>query len=257
MKRSTTTWKPLAIAVLATALAMAALAGCAASGGSSAASSASGSAASTSSGAAGTNSSSGTTVTLVSPGSASSSASSSTSASSGASAASASASGASASAAVVASGTLVDYANEKAGYTFKVDKAYTIETSGNNVIVYTGEKTGQVPFFRLTIMKNSTGRSVEDLMMSTMDDTKQKYQNRLAVEPVANTVRLSDKYNRTLVGFEFAYTPENGGKTVLVANYAEEINGYFFLWSCNYYKEDYETIAAMQTAQETLQFLTA
>lgn len=248
MKRSTTTWKALAIAALAAALGMAALAGCASSGGSSAASSgtASGSAASASSEAADSGSSNGTGATLVSPGSASSSAG-----------ASASASGASGSATTVASGTLVDYENKEAGYTFKVDKAYTAETSGMNVTVYTGEKTGQVPFFKLTLMKNSTGRSVEDLMASTMEDVKQKYQNRLAVEPVANTVRLSDKYNRTLVGFEFAYTPEGGGKTVLVANYTEEINGYFFMWSCNYYKEDYETIAAMQTAQETLQFLTA
>ncbi|MBQ9043770.1 MAG: hypothetical protein IJ111_13265 [Eggerthellaceae bacterium] len=251
MRYSNITWKALGAIALAAALGMTALAGCTSSSGSSAASSASESASgeAVSASSASDDSEAGddkaTGVSLIS----------SSSASSSASASSSSASSASGSAATIASGTLVDYTNKEAGYTFKVDKAYTADTSGMNVTVYTGAKSGQVPFFRLTLMKNSTGRSVEDLMAGTMEDAKKKYQNRLAVEPVANTVTLPGKYNRVLVGFEYAYTPEGGGKTVLVANYTEEISGYFFMWSCNYYKEDFETIAAMQTAQESLQFL--
>ena len=148
-------------------------------------------------------------------------------------------------------GSLVDFTNKEVGYTFKVDKSYIAEADGLGANVYTGGKQGQAPFFKLTIMKNSTGRSVDDLLENTAKNISDKYKDTMIAAPSFNTIKLT---NRQLKGFEYSYT-SGGGKAMTALNYAEDVGGYFFVWTASYYADDSATPAAMQIAADTLQSL--
>ena len=187
-----------------------------------------------------------TGVSLISSGSASSSASSASSTSSASSSAS------SGSSSTVANGTLTDYTNKDRGYTFKYDKAYTVEEKGSDVTVYTGTKSGQAPFFKLTLIQNKSGQTIDEYLQGMADKAVERLGDRIVAGPEFATVKHT---GRNVSGYEYAYKSTDGKQTLISMNYAEEISGYLFTWSGASYLEDDETPVALSTAIDTLAFM--
>lgn len=181
----------------------------------------------------------GETVAGKSAGSSSKSSTSSTSASTGSSTS-------------IATGQLVDVTNKTTGYTFKTDKGYDVKFDGSDTTVYTSSKSGAVPFFELTLMQNSTGRSVEDFLTEYANGEMQTYKGKMVIDPIANTVKLN---GRTVKGIEYMRKNDAGDKNIAVMTYVEEYSGYFFTWRTICYQTDSETPAAMETAMNTFKFL--
>lgn len=176
---------------------------------------------------------------------------SSSAASSSATSTSSASTGTGTSSGATTSGKYTTYVNQEEGYQFEIDSSFTAETNGSDVRVYTA-KNGQVPYFSLLIMKNTTGQTPENLLNGMGQKVLEEHKNDLVVEPTANTVQLS---NRKVIGFEYAYA--NSGKTYGVYTYAEEISGALFVWTGLAPADDIITPQALEHAMDTLQFLTA
>ena len=142
--------------------------------------------------------------------------------------------------------------NEKTGYTFKTDKGYSVKTDGGNTTVSTSKTSGAVPYFELTLMQNSTGRSVEDFLTNIGNDAIKQYGDKIVAGPEPATVKLHD---RSIKGIEYVRTNDKGDKKIAVLTYVEEYSGYFFTWRALCYADDAETPAAMQEAADTFKFL--
>ena len=255
MTRSHITLKA-AIAVCMAALVALAIAGCASSsqsqGSSSTASSATSSATSETASSSAESTSSGDSSDALESDSAKTVAGKSSGSISGSSSAS-SASAPTSSSTSIATGQLVDVKNTTLGYTFKTDKGYDVKFDDADTAVYTSAKSGAVPYFELTVMKNPTGRSVEDFLTEYGNAELQKYKDRMVVEPMANTVKLPD---RSIKGIEYIRTNDAGDKKIAVMTYVEQNNsGTFFTWRTICYSDDAETPAAMEEAMKTFKFL--
>ena len=97
----------------------------------------------------------------------------------------------------------------------------------------------------------NANRSVDDLLENTAKNISDKYKDTMIAAPSFNTIKLT---NRQLKGFDYSYT-SGGGKAMTALNYAEDVGGYFFVWTASYYADDSATPAAMQIAADTLQSL--
>lgn len=164
---------------------------------------------------------------------------------------SSSASATSSSAATPTSGSEVDYVNEQEGYMFKIDKSFTYKTDGGSVHVYT-QKEGEAPFFSASIMKNSSGQSVEQLLNGSGQKAVEKHGDKIVAGPVAKKIQAG---NRTVLGYD--YVVEENGKRTGYFTYAEDANGAFLIWTGVAPADDVVTPAAMERAMETFQFKTA
>ena len=141
--------------------------------------------------------------------------------------------------------------NEQEGYMFEVSPSFATESSGSTARVYTA-KAGEAPFFTLSVMRNPTGQTEEELLSGVGQKAIEEYGDKITKGPVPNTVQL---HNRQIKGIE--YVVQDGGKQKAVYQYAEVINGSFFVWSGVASADDTTTPSAMQHAMDTLQFKTA
>ena len=141
--------------------------------------------------------------------------------------------------------------NQDHGYQFKVDSAYDTKIDGYDMNVYT-YKSGQVPFFKLSLMQNRSGQSDEELLEGVAESIIKREGDKLVTGPISNTVQAG---SRKIKGIEWIYKSEDGTKEYVGVQYTEVIGTFFYTWTAVYEKGDTVTPAAMERAMSTFEML--
>lgn len=149
------------------------------------------------------------------------------------------------------SGKEVTFTNHDHGYQFSVDSAYDTEIDDYSMKVYT-YKSGQVPFFSLSLMQNRSGQSDEELLEGVAANIIKREGDKLVKGPISNTVQAG---SRKVKGIEWIYKSEDGTKEYVGVQYTELIGTFFYSWTAVYEKGDTVTPAALERAISTFEML--
>ena len=152
-------------------------------------------------------------------------------------------------------GETVTVRNRAGEYQFETDRGFIVEENGERMTVYTGGKK-EVPYFNVIEMENYTHQKVAQIVDGMITAHKNHYQNRLTGEPVKITM---DVNGTTINGVSFAYSTEDGSKTVYVEEYIMpdrwEYDGDdddYYVWSAISYTKDGTNTDAMKQAMATI-----
>ena len=145
------------------------------------------------------------------------------------------------------SGSQQTIVNAKGGYTFKTGDTYNVEKSDQYTYVYM-KKMDTLPFFSVLPMVKVEGATVDSKIDDMIKTEKDEYQERIASQPVKNTVHVGD---RDVKGMDFTYSSEDGKQTIEAGHYFELKGDTFYSWNYSNVKGETGAKDAMIEAMET------
>lgn len=147
------------------------------------------------------------------------------------------------------SGATQTIINSKGGYQFKTGEDYNVEKSDQYTYVYL-EKMDTIPDYNVLPMVRVSGATVDSKIEDMIDVEKDKYKERMATQPKKVTINLSD---RDIEGMEFAYSSDDGKKTIECGHFFELYDDTFYAWNYTQVKGETKSKDAMKAAMDSFE----